>query len=423
MKQMIKSKCSIIFLTTIFLLFSFNTNVKAEQPTKQNDYKQGKVYEINAKSTPLKESKYEKSSIYNKNTRQYFTIRSYMEKFQKDGKGTLVLKKGTYTITNTIQVPSNVTIIFEKGVKIIKGTKTGTNQMPAALSLFQLIRPSNAKKKGVYGRYSGEKNIYFVGKGDVTIDLKYMKKSIGFVVAHNQNVIFDKINFKNMNEGHFIEMDASKNVTITNCSFKNIKKNSDYVKEAINIDTPDKETQGFHNDWSKYDKTPNKNVTIKDCVFSNLGRAIGTHKYSAKGTKQIYHETIVLDHNQIENMLWDAPIRIMNWKNSVVKNNVIKGVRQSGKSDTRGILVSGADNVSIWGNYIKDSGRPIQCIAWKNNGPGSQYPITYNHLTKKNKSDLANNTASNMGLSEYFVRINDEYNVFTGAEIIELNED
>ena len=77
----------------------------------------------------------------------YFTIRSYMEKFQKKGKGTLILKKGTYTITNTIHVPSNVTIIFEKGVKIVKGTKTNKKKMPAAITLFQLIRPSNAKKK------------------------------------------------------------------------------------------------------------------------------------------------------------------------------------------------------------------------------------------------------------------------------------
>lgn len=115
--------------------------------TEAKDYKQGKVYKITAKSKPLKASKFTKSSLYNKKTRMYFTIRSYMEKFQKKGKGTLILKKGTYTITNTIHVPSNVTIIFEKGVKIVKGTKTNKKKMPAAITLFQLIRPSNAKRK------------------------------------------------------------------------------------------------------------------------------------------------------------------------------------------------------------------------------------------------------------------------------------
>ena len=164
--------------------------------TEAKDYKQGKVYKITAKSKPLKASKFTKSSLYNKKTRMYFTIRSYMEKFQKKGKGTLILKKGTYTITNTIHVPSNVTIIFEKGVKIVKGTKTNKKKMPAAITLFQLIRPSNAKKKGVYSAYNGEKNIHFVGKGGVSIDMKYMKYGIAFDVAHNDGVTIKKLILK-----------------------------------------------------------------------------------------------------------------------------------------------------------------------------------------------------------------------------------
>ncbi len=141
----------------------------APGPTAENDYQQGKVYKISPKSKPLKASKFAKSALYNKKTRAYFTIRSYMEKFQKSGKGTLILKKGTYTITNTIQVPSHVTIVFEKGVKIVKGTKTGTKKMPASITVFQLIRQSKSKKKGAYGGHNGEKNIHFVGKGNVTL--------------------------------------------------------------------------------------------------------------------------------------------------------------------------------------------------------------------------------------------------------------
>lgn len=390
--------------------------------TEAKDYKQGKVYKITTKSKPLKASKFTKSSLYNKKTRMYFTIRSYMEKFQKKGKGTLILKKGTYTITNTIHVPSNVTIIFEKGVKIVKGTKTNKKKMPAAITLFQLIRPSNAKKKGVYSAYNGEKNIHFVGKGGVSIDMKYMKYGIAFDVAHNDGVTIEKINFKNVNVGHFIEMDASANVSVTGCTFKNVKKNSDYVKEAINLDTPDRETQGFHNDWSTYDKTLNQNVTIANCKFSNLGRAIGTHKYSANGEEQIYHKNIVLRNNRIENMLWDSPVRVMNWSDSVLENNVISNVKQKGKSDTRGILVSGGVNVSIKNNTLSGMGRAIQCIAWKNSGPGSVYPITYNNLTDQNKEDLKTNIGKKLGLSEYFVRINPVYNVFTNAETVAIRK-
>lgn len=115
--------------------------------TEAKDYKQGKVYKITAKSKPLKASKFTKSSLYNKKTRMYFTIRSYMEKFQKKGKGTLILKKGTYTITNTIHVPSNVTIIFEKGVKIVKGTKTNKKKMPGSDYAVPVDSPIKCEKE------------------------------------------------------------------------------------------------------------------------------------------------------------------------------------------------------------------------------------------------------------------------------------
>ena len=65
----------------------------APGPTAENDYQQGKVYKISPKSKPLKASKFAKSALYNKKTRAYFTIRSYMEKFQKSGKGTLILDR------------------------------------------------------------------------------------------------------------------------------------------------------------------------------------------------------------------------------------------------------------------------------------------------------------------------------------------
>lgn len=391
-------------------------------PVKENDYKQGKVYKISPKTKPLKASNYTKSELYNKKTKAYFTIRSYMEKFQKAGKGTLVFKKGTYTITNTVGIPSNVTIIFEKGVKLVKGTKTGKKKMPASISIFQLIRQSKMKKKGVYGGHDGEKNIHFVGKGGVTVDLKGMKNAIGIVMGHNQDVTVDRINFKNLNGGHFIEMDASNNVTITSCSFKKAKKKSDYVKEAINLDTPDKTTHGFNSAWSKYDKTPNENITITGCKFSELGRAVGTHKYSARGQQQIYHTNVVVRGNQISNMKYDAPIRILNWKDSVVENNTITTVKQSGKTNIRGILVNGGVNVSVKNNRITGTDRAIQFSPWMNSGAGSGYPVSYNVLTEQNLTDLATNVAKKMRTGEYYVRIDAKYHVYTNAQKVNIKK-
>ncbi len=404
-----------IFLFTLAIVFA--APVSKAACTADNDYKQGKVYKITPKSKPINK-RYTKSKLYNSKTKTYFTIRSYMDKFEKSKKGTLVLKKGTYKITNTIQVPSNVTIIMEKGVKIVKANKTGTKKMKASTTIFQLIKPSKRDKSNVYGGHNGEKNIHFVGKGSVSINLKYLKANIGIVMGHNQDVTVDGINFKNVNTGHFIEMDASRNVSITNCSFKNVKKGSDYVKEAINIDTPDKETLGFNNKWSKHDKTPNENVVIDRCRFSNLGRAIGTHKYSANGNNQVYHKNIQITNCSINDMLWDAPIRVMNWQDSVIRNVTVNGVKQKGKSDTRGILVSGAVNISIAENTFISMGRPVQCIAWKNEGAGSSYPITYNSFTDENLADMATNKGSKLG--EMFICINEVYNVFENAKTIDI---
>ena len=37
-------------------------------------------------------------------------------------------------------------------------------------------------------------------------------------------VTIEKINFKNVNVGHFIEMDASANVSVTGCTFKSFRR-------------------------------------------------------------------------------------------------------------------------------------------------------------------------------------------------------
>lgn len=394
------------------------TRVVQAKADKDNDYKQGKVYTISPKSKPLKKSGYRDFKYNNSKTRQYFTILSYMEKFEKDGKGTLVFKKGTYTITHAVFVPSNVTIILEKGVKLVKGTSSGIAAFPASSSMFQCIRPSRAGKKNVYGRHKGEKNIHFVGKGNATINLKYKKKSIGIIMGHNKNVTVEGIHFKNLNAGHFLEVNASQNVQITDCGFANAKKGSDYVKEAINIDTPDKNTGGFNSAWSKHDKTGNDNVLIDNCEFSNLGRAIGTHKYSCKGNKQIYHTKIVITNNQILNSKYDSPVRVMNWKNSTIANNTFSVIKTKG--DNRAMFVSGAVNVSIKNNVFDHMKKAFQCIAWKNSGGGSKYPVTYNKFTKQNLKDMETNEGRGLSSGEYFIRINKKYKVYSNPQKVSI---
>ncbi|MGG0656291.1 right-handed parallel beta-helix repeat-containing protein [Rummeliibacillus pycnus] len=371
------------------------------------------TYQLSPSSKPI-DSTFLKLSTYNSQTKNYYMLRSYLEKLEKTKGGKLILNKGTYIISNVLYVPSNVTIQLEDGAKIVKGKSTGSSKIKPSKSIFQFIRPSKSKEENVYGKYEGEKNIKIIGKGNATIDLQFDLKSIGIIIGHNQNIVIDNIQFKNMNGGHFIELDASNNVTIKNSSFKFSKHLKGHDKEGINIDTPDHSTEGWSEAWSKFDKQPNNNVLIADNTFKELDRAVGTHKYS--GGK--LHNNVTIRHNKIQNMRSDA-IRVMNWSNTIIEHNSISDVG-NGKNNLRGILISGAKNPTIQYNDFNNVARAMQFIVWKNNGPGSQYKAIYNTLSDKNKKALKTNTVKNT--IENFIRItNKSFGNYSNAEKIYLH--
>jgi len=343
-------------------------------------------------------------STYNQYTKQYYLLRSYLEQLERTGGGTLILEPGKYTITNTLYVPSNVTIYMKDGVIIEKGNVTGSTVIQPAASIFQLIRPSYSTQLGVFGGYAGEKNIKFIGQGSVVIDMKYYIDGIAIIAGHNSGLLVENISFKNMNSGHFIEMDATENGVVRNCQFLDSYPSLKQNKEAINIDTPDRATEGWSQEWSKFDKTPNRNIVIEGNKFYNLDRAVGTHKYS----EGKYHDKIVLRNNIIEKTRQDS-IRVMNWSNAVIQNNTIRNVA-GGSGVYRAILASGALNPTFQYNSIDTASRPMQFMPWKNEGPGQEYNITYNNLSLTNKQALYKNYITHV--TESFMRINNEYNVF-----------
>ncbi|GAB4073730.1 hypothetical protein GCM10028778_12330 [Barrientosiimonas marina] len=344
-------------------------------------------------------------STYNDNTKHYYLLRSYLEQLEETDGGTLILSQGTYTISNTLYVPSNVTIKLQDGAKIVKGNQSGTSQFSASSSIFQFIRPSLAKQDGVYGGYNGEKNIKISGSGDATIDLNGVYGSLAIIAGHNQNVTIENIHFKHMHANHFIEMDATKNAVIRHNTFTDAKPSPKRNKEAINLDTPDQKTNGWSQDWSTYDKTANKNVTIENNVFRDLERAIGTHKYSGGS----FHDRIIIRGNTIDTMQKDA-IRVMNWRDSVIAGNLIKNVAPSSDHNNRGVLVSGAHNPHFRNNTFVSMPRAMQFMVWQNHGAGSEYDTTYNELSSQNIKDLKTNTIVNG--DENFIRNNKKLGEF-----------
>ncbi len=363
-----------------------------------------KAFTLTPASEPF-QNQFTNYSTYTSDTKMYYVLRSYLEQLEKAGGGTLTLTAGTYDISNSLYVPSHVTIYLRDGVVLRKKEQTGTSQMVSSLTMFQLAAPSKSAVAGAYSGYGGETDINFIGEGNAAIDLNYAEGAIGIRFGHNTEVTVKGIHFRNMNGGHFIELDASREVMIEDCSFEDHKASESGIKEAINIDTPDLKTGGFHAAWTSYDCTPDLDVIIQRNSFQNLERAIGTHKYS----EGRYHENIKILNNTIENTTSDA-IRIINWKNPVITGNSITNVNM-GQGTERAILASGIHHATITGNYFTDVPRPIQLMPWKNTGTGSEYAITYNEVNTEEINQMLKNYLRRVG--EPLIRVNHTYGVYT----------
>jgi hypothetical protein len=140
------------------------------------------TYTVSPSSKPYK-GQYVKYTTYNEKTRQYYTLRSYLELLEEKGGGTLVLSKGTYSVTNNLYVPSNITIQLNDGAKVVKSMDTGTNKLAPSKSIFNLISTAKSGNNAAATKYSGEMNIKIIGKGSATIDLNFVEGAV--VAGHN----------------------------------------------------------------------------------------------------------------------------------------------------------------------------------------------------------------------------------------------
>ena len=276
-----------------------------------------KNFTVSPNSKPYKNQNVN-AKPYNKYTRQYIMLNTYLNYMGKHGGGTLTLKKGTYNLTNALLVPSNVTIVLKDGVTLNKTNNTHTKYLKAGHVMFELVRPSRIHKKGVLGKYKGEKNVKIIGKGNATINLGKCANSEGIRIPHCKNVTIQGVNFKNLRNGHFIEVVASKNVSITDCSFSNCM---DGTRCAVNVDWACQ--GGFNGAYSKFDKTPVNNLAIKGCQFNNLYAGIDSHV----SIDAMPHTNIQITESSFTGIEGYC-IQMMDWKDIVIQNNTFSDVQE-----------------------------------------------------------------------------------------------
>jgi len=368
-----------------------------------------RTYTVGPDSKPC-DPAFAKYSTYNRYTKHYYLLRSYMEKFEKAGGGTLILKKGTYNLSVTVYIPSNVTLKLSDGVVLNKITKTGTSKIKPSKSMFMLCAPSVSKKANKftagnyadgYTEYNGVHDVKILGSGSVTLKLHSLKGGIGIDMAHNQNVEISGIRFRQLGIGHFIEMDAGRNITVSGCSFSAETNGGTNIKEAINLDTPDLTTAGFTAPWSSFDKTANTEIMIRDCTFTHLCRAIGTHKYSYG-----HPHTAVTVTGCTFTDLSNAAITPMYWQDSYITNNTFD--ETAAGTGRRSIFAAGAARLTISGNTFSGMDRAEQFYCWSDSG----YPVIYPEV---NAAQVTDNTYINV--YEPFLRVNESWDETAGLPL------
>lgn len=301
----------------------------------------------------------------------YYTFLSYMEQLEYAGGGTVTVKAGNYPVTNNICIPSNVTLNLENGVTF---TKTGTTATDIcyAKSIFTLVPPSKDGTVKTISGYNGSHDVKIIGNGTVRINCADVKNCMGLVMGHARNIIIQGVTFQNQYGSHFMELNSSYNVTIQNCSFETFKVlDLKSYKECINIDSTDLNTDGFNYDWSTHDKTVCQNIYIKNNTFKNIGTAVGSHTYSANGNTQLYHQNVQILNNTFDGT-YNAAIRALNWKDTVIKGNTFMRIQalSDGNLNANGnqtryvaLLLRGVVNPTVTGNFFEDCGYyPIRVV-------------------------------------------------------------
>lgn len=394
MRKIIYSLITIMVL--VFILPSVNVNAVTKTKT------------FTITESTKAPSKYRKLSTYNKNTEDYYVFKSVFEECAKNNGGKIVIKKGTYSITNTIYISSNTTVVIEDGATIKKSSLTGTSKLKASSSLFQLVNSKYASTENHYSGYNGEHDITILGNGTAVIDMDYVESSIGAVIGHTKNVTIKNIQFKNMNNGNFIKIGASDNTLFDGCTFENAKESTkSYLKPAINIVTPDLVTNSFNYVWSSHDKTPNNNIHMTNCYFNNVEIGVGTYDISKTKNPNtgLYDITQWQSNIKIDNCAFigisKTCLRIYGWKDMIVENNefcnwtvtgVILDVWAVNNPTFKHNEINNFYNIGFISSvnfYSKENGVIVKV-------PGQDYEPNYSYIYEQNIKDFYNNHAVNM---------------------------
>lgn len=211
--------------------------------------------------------------------------------------------KGEYHINTTLNIFSNTELYLDEETTLVQDAPKGQN----------IVKAGDFSQKHIL--YNGFRNIKIDGgKWDMQFN-----GSCAMRFGHCTNLSINNVNITNILDAHHIEAAAVDTLSITDSTFTSSLRRGSNSCEAIQLDIlhDSKHFPGFE----EFDDTPNKNVTISGCTFSNLHSGIGTR--SAVVSK--YFDNVVIENNKFENIREKA-ISCFNYKNSKIINNTFTNV-------------------------------------------------------------------------------------------------
>lgn len=213
---------------------------------------------------------------------------------------TVILPKGTYGIFGTLNLYSNTTLDLSGSV-LTRNENSG--------SILRFGRGSD-RNTG----YSGYRNIT-VKNGTLDGGKKGTASLMRF--AHAGNIQILSVKFRNTkNVQHLLTFAAAENVLIDSCSFSDMTFStaSSSNSEAVQIDI----LNPHHFTDNVYDGTRTKNVTVSNCSFKNVVRGVGTHS----AIVGYYFDNMNITDNVFSGIAGYA-VNALNYRNSNICGNRI----------------------------------------------------------------------------------------------------
>jgi hypothetical protein len=286
--------------------------------------------------------------------KEYFNIKDFGVK----GDGKTDDTKAIQNALNMARDYGNVKLYFPKGVynsktlRLYKNTSI-TLHNDATIrrigTFYKLFINGKIGDKDYATGYKGEGNIHFKGG---TIDLNTVKAPIpsdigttAFDLGHADNLSFRNLKIINGQNGHYFQLASVKNVLFDGCWFGNVRYTNTNSKNYELIQIEEAREVSFPT-FGSYDGTISRDITIQNCHFENVIRAIGTHSYprdkdgvtplryienvrivnnTFKSSVSTFGHFEAFNHLIFENNVFEDygeyPIYVKESKNTSIKNN------------------------------------------------------------------------------------------------------